>query len=141
MLQYNKKMIIRALALAPLPLLSISALGIIIFNAEFSLYSVAVIFLAHFLFYLLFYGLLVIPFAYITSYFLVRKNRLNLMSIFICATVIWILISPITRLIFVGSFPSPWWHIYKIYSFYLMILFTGFCYWLSLKWLSQKQIG
>ncbi|AZB90006.1 hypothetical protein DKE41_002095 [Acinetobacter pittii] len=141
MLQYSKKMIIRALALAPIPLLSISALGIIIFNAEFSLYSVAVIFLAHFLFYLLFYGLLVIPFAYITSYFLARKNRLNLMSIFICATVIWILISPITRLIFVGSFPSPWWHIYKIYSFYLMILFTSFCYWLGLKWLSQKQIG
>ena len=141
MLQYNKKMIIRALALAPIPLLSISALGIIIFNAEFSLYSVAVIFLAHFLFYLLFYGLLVIPFAYITSYFLVRKNRLNLMSIFICATVIWFLISPITRLIFVGSFPSPWWHIYKIYSFYLMILFTSFCYWLGLEWLRRKQIG
>ncbi|MCG9481363.1 hypothetical protein Q5X54_03030 [Acinetobacter baumannii] len=141
MLQYNKKTIIRALALAPIPLLSLSALGIIIFNAEFSLYSVAVIFLAHFLFYLLFYGLLVIPFAYITSYFLARKNRLNLMSIFICATAIWILISPIARLIFVGSFPSPWWHIYKIYSFYLMILFTGFCYWLSLKWLSRKQIG
>ncbi|MEO4110092.1 MULTISPECIES: hypothetical protein [Acinetobacter] len=141
MLQYNKKMIIRALALAPIPLLSISALGIIIFNAEFSLYSVAVIFLAHFLFYLLFYGLLVIPFAYITSYFLARKNRLNLMSIFICATVIWFLISPITRLIFVGSFPSPWWHIYKIYSFYLMILFTSFCYWLGLEWLRRKQIG
>ncbi|AXJ89649.1 hypothetical protein DKP84_02225 [Acinetobacter pittii] len=134
-------MIIRALALAPIPLLSISALGIIIFNAEFSLYSVAVIFLAHFLFYLLFYGLLVIPFAYITSYFLARKNRLNLMSIFICATVIWFLISPITRLIFVGSFPSPWWHIYKIYSFYLMILFTSFCYWLGLEWLRRKQIG
>ncbi len=67
-------MIIRALALAPIPLLSISALGIIIFNTEFNLYSVAVIFLAHFLFYLLFYGLLVIPFAYITSYFLARKN-------------------------------------------------------------------
>ncbi|MEO4149430.1 hypothetical protein ABH289_09380 [Acinetobacter pittii] len=141
MLQYNKKMIIRALALAPTPLLSMSALGIIIFNAEFSLYSVAVIFLAHFLFYLLFYGLLVIPFAYITSYFLARKNRLNLMSIFICATVIWILFSPITRLIFVGSFPSPWWHIYKIYSFYLMILFTSFCYWLGLEWLRRKQIG
>ncbi|WP_415871424.1 hypothetical protein [Acinetobacter pittii] len=139
--QYNKKMIIRALALAPIPLLSISALGIIIVNAEFNLYSVAVIFLAHFLFYLLFYGLLVIPFAYITSYFLVRKNRLNLMSIFICATVIWILISPITRLIFVGSFPSPWWHIYKIYSFYLMILFNSFCYWLGLEWLRRKQIG
>lgn len=45
MLQYNKKMIIRALALAPIPLLSISALGIIIFNTEFNLYSVAVIFL------------------------------------------------------------------------------------------------
>ncbi|MBN6516602.1 hypothetical protein JZM36_06935 [Acinetobacter pittii] len=139
MLQYSKKMIIRALALAPIPLLSISALGIIIFNAEFSLYSIAVIFLAHFLFYLLFYGLLVIPFAYITSYFLARKNRLNLMSIFICATVIWILISPITRLIFVGSFPSPWWHIYKIYSFYLMILFTSFCYWLGLEWLRENK--
>ncbi|MDO7198037.1 hypothetical protein Q5M45_11520 [Acinetobacter pittii] len=141
MLQYNKKMITRALALAPIPLLSISALGVIIFNAEFSLYSIGVIFLAHFLFYLLFYGLLVIPFAYITSYFLARKNRLNLMSIFICTTVIWILISSITRLIFVGSFPSPWWHIYKIYSFYLMILFTSFCYWLGLEWLRRKQIG
>ncbi|MDS7943253.1 hypothetical protein RMA95_04935 [Acinetobacter sp. V110_1] len=141
MLQYNKKMIIHALALAPIPLLSLSALGVIILNAEFSLYSIGVILLAHFLFYLLFYGLLVIPFAYIISYFLTRKNRLNLMSIFICATVIWILISPITRLIFVGSFPSPWGDIYKIYSFYLMILFTSFCYWLSLKWLSRKQIG
>lgn len=141
MLQYNKKTIIRALALAPIPLLSISALGIIIFNAEFSLYSIGVILLAHFLFYLLFYGLLIIPFAYIISYFLARKSRLNLMSIFISGTAIWILISPIARLFFVGSFPSPWWNIYKIYSFYLMILFTGFCYWLSLKWLSRKQIG
>lgn len=39
------------------------------------------------------------------------------MSIFISATAIWILIGPITRLIFVGSFPSPWWHIYKILQF------------------------
>ncbi|MDU7870431.1 MAG: hypothetical protein E7J78_25375, partial [Pantoea sp.] len=63
-------MIIHALALAPIPLLSLSALGVIILNAEFNLYSIGVIFLAHFLFYLLFYGLLVIPFAYIISYFL-----------------------------------------------------------------------
>lgn len=103
MLQYNKKMIIHALALALIPLLSLSVLGVIILNAEFNLYSIGVIFLAHFLFYLLFYGLLVIPFAYIISYFLARKNRLNLMSIFISATAIWILIGPITRLIFVGS--------------------------------------
>ncbi|MEW7120574.1 hypothetical protein [Acinetobacter nosocomialis] len=141
MLQYNKKTIIHALALAPLPLLSSSALGVMTLNAEFNLYSIGVILLAHFLFYLLFYGLLVIPFAYIISYFLARKSRLNLMSILISGTAIWILISPIARLFFVGSFPSPWWNIYKIYSFYLMILFTGFCYWLSLKWLSRKQIG
>ncbi|MDX7880863.1 hypothetical protein [Acinetobacter nosocomialis] len=141
MLQYNKKTIIHALALAPLPLLSLSALGVMTLNAEFNLYSIGVILLAHFLFYLLFYGVLIIPFAYIISYFLARKSRLNLMSIFISGTAIWILISPIARLFFVGSFPSPWWNIYKIYSFYLMILFTGFCYWLSLKWLSRKQIG
>lgn len=141
MLQYNKKTIIHALALAPLPLLSLSVLGVMTLNAEFNLYSIGVILLAHFLFYLLFYGLLVIPFAYIISYFLARKSRLNLMSIFISVTAIWILISPIAHLFFVGSFPSPWWNIYKIYSFYLMILFTGFCYWLSLKWLSRKQIG
>ncbi|MDO7539701.1 hypothetical protein Q5M52_10560 [Acinetobacter nosocomialis] len=141
MLQYNKKTIIHALALAPLPLLSLSALGVMTLNAEFNLYSIGVILLAHFLFYLLFYGLLVIPFAYIISYFLARKSRLNLMSILISGTAIWILISPIARLFFVESFPSPWWDIYKIYSFYLMILFTGFCYWLSLKWLSRKQIG
>ncbi|WP_151763678.1 hypothetical protein [Acinetobacter nosocomialis] len=141
MLQYNKKTIIHALALAPLPLLSLSALGVMTLNAEFNLYSIGVILLAHFLFYLLFYGLLVIPFAYIISYFLARKSRLNLMSIFISETAIWILISPIARLFFVVSFPSPWWNIYKIYSFYLMILFTGFCYWLSLKWLSRKQIS
>ncbi|QNW95127.1 hypothetical protein IC800_01925 [Acinetobacter seifertii] len=141
MLQYNKKTIIHALALAPIPLLSLSALGVMTLNAEFNLYSIGVIFLAHFLFYLLFYGLLVIPFTYVISYLLARKNRLNLMSILISATAIWILISPIARLFFVGSFPSPWWNIYKIYSFYLMILFTGFCYWLSLKWLSRKQIG
>ncbi len=55
MLQYNKKMIIHALALAPIPLLSLSALGVIILNAEFNLYSIGVVFLAHFLFYLLFY--------------------------------------------------------------------------------------
>lgn len=141
MLQYNKKTIIHALSLAPIPLLSLSFLGVMTLNAEFSLYAIGVIFLAHFLFYLLFYGLLVIPLAYIISYFLAHKIRLNLMSIFISATAIWILISPIARLIFVGSFPSPWWHIYKIYSFYLMILFTSFCYWLSLKWLRHKQIG
>ncbi len=117
MLQYNKKTIIHALVLAPLPLLSLSALGVMTLNAEFNLYSIGVILLAHFLFYLLFYGFLVIPFAYTISYFLARKSRLNLMSIFISGTAIWILISPIARLFFVGSFPSPWWNIYKIYSF------------------------
>ncbi len=50
MLQYNKKMIIHALALAPIPLLSLSALGVMTLNAEFNLYSIGVIFLAHFLF-------------------------------------------------------------------------------------------
>ncbi len=54
MLQYNKKMIIRALGLAPIPLLIISALAVMTLNAEFSLYSIGVILLAHFLFYLFF---------------------------------------------------------------------------------------
>ncbi|EPS0860202.1 hypothetical protein ACWY43_002887, partial [Acinetobacter baumannii] len=27
------------------------------------------------------------------------------------------------------------------YSFYLMILFTSFCYWLGLEWLRRRQIG
>jgi len=48
MLQYNKKTIIHALALAPIPLLSLSALAVMTLNAEFSLYSIGVIFLAHF---------------------------------------------------------------------------------------------
>lgn len=45
MLQYNKKTIIHALALAPLPLLSLSVLGVMTLNAEFNLYSIGVILL------------------------------------------------------------------------------------------------
>ena len=118
-------MIIHALALAPIPLLSLSALGVIILNAEFNLYSIGVVFLAHFLFYLLFMAfwlfLLYISFPIFSpvksfksdEYFHQHNCDLDFD---------W----PYYTFDFCRIIPFPWWHIYKIYSFYLMILFTGF---------------
>jgi len=51
-MKYSKEKIVKALLLAPLPLLFFTALLFIIMNREYSLYSIFVVFAGHGLVYL-----------------------------------------------------------------------------------------
>ncbi|TCM60668.1 hypothetical protein EC844_1317 [Acinetobacter calcoaceticus] len=137
-MQYSKEKIVKALLLAPLPLLLFTALLFIIVNREYSLYSIAVVFVGHALIYLA-YVILTLPFTFLISIFLDRYLDLNLLTICIgslaVATPFFILLGWGHS----GQISAEWWRVYADPPAILMALFPGFCYWLFLKFLSRKH--
>ncbi len=65
-MKYSKEKIVKALLLAPLPLLFFAALLFIIMNREYSLYSIFLVFAGHGLVYLA-YCILAVPFNGVTQ--------------------------------------------------------------------------
>ena len=79
-MKYSKEKIVKALLLAPLPLLFFAALFFIIMNREYSLYSIFVVFVGHALVYLA-YCILTVPLTFLFSILLDRYFALNLLTI------------------------------------------------------------
>ena len=86
-MKYSKEKIVKALLLAPLPLLFFTALLFIIMNREYSLYSIFVVFAGHGLVYLA-YSILTVPFSFMVSILLNRYSILNLLTICISSLII-----------------------------------------------------
>ena len=87
LLKYSNEKIVKALLLAPLPLLFFIAVLFIVMNQEYSLYSILVVLVGHGLVYLA-YCILTVPFSFIFSIILNRYNILNLLTICITSLVI-----------------------------------------------------
>ena len=87
LVKYSNEKIVKALLLAPLPLLFFIAVLFIVMNQEYSLYSILVVLVGHGLVYLA-YCILTVPFSFIFSIILNRYNSLNLLTICITSLII-----------------------------------------------------
>lgn len=135
---YSNEKIVKALLLAPIPLLFFTAWFFIMMNREYDLYSIFVVFIGHGLVYLA-YCILTVPFSFLLSATLNRYNLLNLLTICIStlfiATPFFILFSWTHT----GQIPEQWWKMYSNISTILMALFPGICYWVFLIGLKDKK--
>ena len=131
MLQYQKKTILIALLLAPLPLLALMAFGLIIVNREFSFYSIFVFIAAHTAVYLA-YCLLTVPFSFLISLILARLHWLNFFTI----AIFTLLIAGIFFLGFgwahTGKISTPWWGVYSEPFSIGLAMIIAFSYWMFL---------
>ncbi|GAA5012436.1 hypothetical protein GCM10023206_21280 [Acinetobacter puyangensis] len=137
-MRYSKVNIIKALLLAPLPLLFLTALLFIVVNREYSLYSIFVVFVGHGLVYLA-YCILTVPFSFIFSILLNRYGILNLLSICISSLVIATPFFVLFGWSHTGEISREWWKMYTNTWTILMALFPGLCYWLFLINLKDKK--
>ena len=136
-MKYHKDRIIKALLLAPVPLLFFAALLFIIMNSEFSPYSILVVFAGHALVYLA-YCILTVPFSFLFSILLERYNALNLLTICISALIIAAPFFILLGWSHTGQVSAEWWKMYSNPSAIFIAIFPGVCCWLFLINLKSK---
>ena len=137
-MKYSKERIVKALLLAPLPLLFFAALLLIIMNHEYSLYSIFVVFVGHGLVYLA-YCILTVPFSFMFSILLNRYSILNLLTICISALIIAAPFFILFGWTHTGEISKEWWKMYTNTWTIFMALFPGLCYWLFLINFKDKE--
>ena len=130
-MQYTKEKIVKALLLAPLPLLFFTALLFIIMNHEYSLYSIFVVFAGHGLVYLA-YCILTVPFSFMISVLLNRYRILNLLTVCMSSLIIAMPFFIVFGWSHTGELSNEWWKMYTDIPSILLALFPGLCYWLFL---------
>ena len=138
LVKYSNEKIVKALLLAPLPLLFFIAVLFIVMNQEYSLYSILVVLVGHGLVYLA-YCILTVPFSFIFSIILNRYNSLNLLTICITSLIIAAPFFILFGWSHTGEISKEWWKMYTDTSTIFMALFPGLCYWLFLINLKDKK--
>jgi len=136
--KYSNEQIVKALLLAPLPLLFLTTVLFIAVNHEYSLYSIFVVLVGHGLIYLA-YCILTVPFSYIFSILLNRYNSLNLLTICITSLIIATPFFILFEWSHTGEISKEWWKMYTNTWTIFMALFPGLCYWLFLINLKDKK--
>lgn len=138
-MKYSNEQIVKALLLAPLPLLFLTTVLFIAVNHEYSLYSIFVVLVGHGLIYLA-YCILTVPFSYIFSILLNRYNSLNLLTICITSLII---ATPFFILLgwgHTGKIAEDWWKMYTDTWTIFMALIPGLSYWLFLTDFKVKEL-
>lgn len=138
-MKYSKEKIVKALLLAPLPLLFFIALLFIIMNREYSLYSILVVFAGHGFVYLA-YCILTVPFSFVFSIFLNRYGILNFITICISSFIIALPFFILLGWSHTGEFSKEWWKMYTDTWTILMALLLGLAYWLFLTDFKFKEL-
>ena len=138
LVKYSNEKIVKALLLAPLPLLFFIAVLFIVMNQEYSLYSILVVLVGHGLVYLA-YCILTVPFSFIFSIILNRYNSLNLLTICITSLIIAAPFFILFEWSHTGEISKEWWKMYTNTWTIFMALFPGLCYWLFLINLKDKE--
>ncbi len=137
-MKYSKERIVKALLLAPLPLLFFAALLFIIMNHEYSLYSIFVVFVGHGLVYLA-YCILTVPFSFMFSILLNRYSILNLLTICISALIIAAPFFILFGWSQTGLTSKERWKRYTKTRTIIIVLFPCLRYWLFLITLNDKK--
>ncbi len=137
-LKYNKKIILKSLLLAPIPLLCFMAVLFILMNNEFKLGSIFAVIVGHLLVYLA-YCLLTVPFSFLFSLILNRYQYLNFLTICLGSLVV---AAPFFILLgwgYTGQLPKQWWLVYTDVFAWFIALIPAVCYWLILIHLKSHQ--
>lgn len=137
-MQYSKGKILKALFLAPLPILFFTALLFIIMNREYSLYSIFMVLVAHTLVYLA-YCILTVPFSFTFSVFLNRYSLLNVLTICMGTLATALPFFMLLEWGHTGKIAQQWWMMYTNIAAMLTVLFPGLCYWLFLISLKDNK--
>lgn len=139
-MKHSKEKIVKALLLAPLPMLLLSTLFIIFANHEFSLTAMFVVFTGHALVYLA-YCVLSLPFTFLISVVLNHYSALNLFTICICSLAIAAPFFIFLGWSHTGELSKEWWTIYNNLFSLLMALVPAIFYWLMLKTLKEQVVS
>lgn len=137
MSQYNNKTILKALFFAPILIQLLLAILFIFSNHEYkpqSLLTVAGISL----FIYIVYCILIVPIAYVFSMWLARKNWLNFFTIVLGSMLMWLIVTIIGYLVFIGSLPTSISEWVSTWYFYVIAVLIGCCYWGILDFLNKK---
>ncbi|MCH4247846.1 MAG: hypothetical protein LKF82_08415 [Acinetobacter populi] len=138
-MKYAKTDIVKALLLAPIPLLVLSVVFVVVANREYHLSSIFVVSLAHCLVYFA-YCILTVPFSFLFSILLNRYSVLNLLTISISALVFAIPFFMLFAWGHTGQMRQEWWKMYTDVFTIFMALFPGVCYWLFLIYAKRKSL-
>ena len=136
-MKYSNEQIVKALLLAPLPLLFLTTVLFIAVNHEYSLYSIFVVLVGHGLIYLA-YCILTVPFSYIFSILLNRYNSLNLLTICITSLIIAAPFFILFEWSHTGEISKEWWKMYTNTWTIFMAICKGSCNGLFLINLEDK---
>ena len=128
MSQYNNKTILKALFFAPILIQLLLAILFIILNHEYSLQSLLTVSGISLLIYMV-YCVLTVPIAYVFSMWLARKNWLNFFTIMLGSVLMWLIVTIIGYLVFIGSFPTSISEWVSTWYFYVIAVLVGCCYW------------
>ncbi|EOR07663.1 hypothetical protein [Acinetobacter genomosp. 15BJ] len=130
-MKYKKKIILKSLLLAPVPLLCLMAVLFILMNNQFKFGSIFAVIVGHLLVYLG-YCLLTVPFSFLFSLVLNRYQYLNFLTICLSSLVV---AAPFFTLLgwgHTGQLPKQWWLVYAdIFSLFIALI-PAVCYWLFL---------
>ncbi|MGA6135522.1 hypothetical protein ACPER7_04360 [Acinetobacter dispersus] len=137
-MKYQKKIILKSLLLAPIPLLCFMAVLFIVMNNEFKLGSIFAVIVGHLLVYLA-YCLLTVPFSLMFSLVLNRYQYLNFLTICLSSFVVAALFFTLLAWTHTGQLPKQWWLVYAdIFSLFIALI-PAVCYWLILIHLKSHQ--
>lgn len=134
-MKYQKKIILKSLLLAPIPLLCFMAVLFILMNNEFKLGSIFAVIVGH----LLVYCLLTVPFSFMFSLVLNRYQYLNFLTICLSSFVVAAPFFTLLAWAHTGQLPKQWWLVYAdIFSLFIALI-PAVCYWLILIHLKSHQ--
>ncbi|MCU4336432.1 hypothetical protein [Acinetobacter dispersus] len=137
-MKYQKKIILKSLLLAPIPLLCFMAVLFIVMNNEFKLGSIFAVIVGHLLVYLA-YCLLTVPYSLMFSLVLNRYQYLNFLTICLSSFVVAALFFTLLAWTHTGQLPKQWWLVYAdIFSLFIALI-PAVCYWLILIHLKSHQ--
>ncbi|CAM4139342.1 hypothetical protein F901_02939 [Acinetobacter dispersus] len=137
-MKYKKKIILKSLLLAPIPLLCFMAVLFIVMNNEFKLGSIFAVIVGHLLVYLA-YCLLTVPFSLMFSLALNRYQYLNFLTICLSSFVVAAPFFTLLAWTHTGQLPKQWWLVYAdIFSLFIALI-PAVCYWLILIHLKSHQ--
>ena len=137
MSQYNNKTILKALFFAPILIQLLLAILFISVNQEYSLQSLLTVGGISLLIYMV-YCVLTVPMAYVFSMWLARKNWLNFFTIMMGSVLMWLIVTIISYLVFIGSLPTSISEWVSTWYFYVIAVLVGCCYWGMLVKLQNK---
>lgn len=140
MTQYSNKSILKALFSAPIFIQVLLTILFITLNHEFSMQSILTVCGINLIIYML-YCVIVIPIAYAISVLLARQYWLNFFTIMLGSVLMWLIVTIIGYLVFIGSLPNSISEWVSTWYFHVIVVFVSCCYWGMLHFFRNDSVA